>query len=64
MTINGENATRTRVGRTHRDKKVHDYGVDYADCNEPFESEPVFEMRRGHACYIMFHCHNELCAFE
>lgn len=50
------------LGRTHRDEKVHDYGVDDADCDEPLECEPVFEVRGGYARYIMFHRYNELYA--
>lgn len=63
MTIYGVGVIR-RWTETHRDEKVHDYWVDDADRDEPLECEPVFEVRGGHARYIMFHRHNELNVFE
>lgn len=52
------------LGRTHRNKKVHDYGIDNADNDEPLECEPVFNVRGHYARSIMFHRHNELCALN
>ena len=51
-------------GRTYRNKKVHDYGIDDADNDEPLECEPVFNVRGHYACSVMFHRHDELCALN